>query len=383
MASKVQGVVRIDGTPAGRTVRAFSYNPETHLINGQEVDLSKTLGQSVSDPETGEYTILLFEDYSDDIFVVAFDDYGAGFIGSAFLRIGDRVHPTTPNGYVYEVTAEGDAPLTEPTPWSENTATSESYDGTAALLAKPFYRPTVHGPVTPESFGDPTPPPEDLPSVRLRPSGFEDSFSDFEHADQILRDERGLYNFLGNSLSVETKNSEPAIYFNGYSSEAHAPRLPFDGDFSVIVWVSFPDLSDSNGVWIINNRSTTGGDTAPQELQLLKPGPGASAMFWLRNSTSVNFTTNTSEIIVEDEKVMLAFTIEGDAMTVYADGIAEGNENFAGQRNSGSLNTVLGMRGWETSSSTACGEMHLYGLDIYFGRALSAQRVLEIYNKGS
>jgi len=106
-------------------------------------------------------------------------------------------------------------------------------------------------------------------------------------------------------------------------------------------------------------------------------------MFWLRNSTSVNFTTNTSEIIVEDEKVMLAFTIEGDAMTVYADGIAEGNENFAGQRNSGSLNTVLGMRGWETSSSTACGEMHLYGLDIYFGRALSAQRVLEIYNKGS
>lgn len=147
-ASKVSGVVQIDGTPAQRTVRAFGYEAQTHAIDGNEVTLSRTLGHATSDPATGEYTIDLLAGYADPIFVVAFDDYGADFTPDMALAVGDRVHPTTPNGYVWECTGAGTLPSEEPT-WVVDTETAQLY-GTASMIAKPFYRPMVHGPVAPE-----------------------------------------------------------------------------------------------------------------------------------------------------------------------------------------------------------------------------------------
>jgi hypothetical protein len=61
--SKVSGIVQIDGTPAERTVRAFGYNATDHDIDGEPVTLSKSLGHSISDSETGEYTIDLLGGY--------------------------------------------------------------------------------------------------------------------------------------------------------------------------------------------------------------------------------------------------------------------------------------------------------------------------------
>lgn len=92
-SSKVSGVVQIDGTPAQRTVRAFSYDPTLHDIDGANVDLSKSLGHAVSDPETGDYTIDLLGGYDKRIFVVAFDDYGDDFTPDMTVAAGDRVHP--------------------------------------------------------------------------------------------------------------------------------------------------------------------------------------------------------------------------------------------------------------------------------------------------
>ncbi|MBY6070591.1 LamG domain-containing protein [Marinobacter salsuginis] len=146
--SKVSGVVQIDGNPAERTVRAFGYDPTAHQIDGETLNLSKSLGHATSDPETGAYTIDLLAGYDKRIFVVAFDDYGADFTPDKALSVGDRVHPTTPNGHVWECTGAGALPSEEPT-WIVDTETAQLY-GTASMIAKPFYRPMVHGPVSPE-----------------------------------------------------------------------------------------------------------------------------------------------------------------------------------------------------------------------------------------
>ena len=147
-SSKVSGIVQIDGTPAERQVRAFGYDPTNHAIDGENVSQSKSLGHSSSEPDTGAYTIDLLAGYAKEIFVVAFDDYGDAFTAEQALTVGDRIHPTTPNGHVWETTGAGTLPAEEPI-WVVDTETSQLY-GTAAMIARPFYRPMVHGPITPE-----------------------------------------------------------------------------------------------------------------------------------------------------------------------------------------------------------------------------------------
>jgi len=158
----VAGVVQIDGTPAQRTVRAFGYVPTAQMIDGNNINLSKSLGHSTSDPATGEYTIDLLAGYGQEIFVVAFDDYGAPFTPEATLAAGNRIHPTTPNGHVWECIGAGTLPVDEPV-WVVDTETSQLY-GTASMIARPFYRPMVHGPIMPE-VTVPEVPAVELPTV--------------------------------------------------------------------------------------------------------------------------------------------------------------------------------------------------------------------------
>ena len=154
VTTKISGIVQIDGTPVKRKVRAFGYNPTTHNLDGESVSQSKSLGDDTSDPATGEYSIKLIGGYQDDVFVVAFDDYGQPFTPSLEVTAGDRVHPSAPDGYVYQCEGSGTLPETEPD-WVADTETSKQY-GTASMIAVPFYRPMVHGPVTPEVVDDGT-----------------------------------------------------------------------------------------------------------------------------------------------------------------------------------------------------------------------------------
>ena len=150
----VSGKVHINGQPTARTVRAFGYKPTVYDQNGVSISESRSLGSAISDPETGEYTIELLGGYQGDVFVVAFDDYGQPFIPNLEVSAGDRVHPSTPDGYVYRCESSGTLPETEPT-WVADTETSNQY-GTASMIAVPFYRPMVHGPITPEVVDDGT-----------------------------------------------------------------------------------------------------------------------------------------------------------------------------------------------------------------------------------
>ena len=146
--TKVSGVVTIRNAPAGRFVKAFSYESELHIINTEAQRLSRSLGEATSDPITGEYSIELTGNYEQEVFVVAFDNYGDEFTTERSLSLGDRIHPLVPTGYVFECVTAGKLPAVEPN-WTIDTVTSHSY-GTASMIAVPFYKPVVHGPVKPE-----------------------------------------------------------------------------------------------------------------------------------------------------------------------------------------------------------------------------------------
>lgn len=151
-SSTVSGVVMVDGVPASRRVRVFSYDDVAHDINGETKTLARSLGHSTSDPVTGEYSVDLLGGYENSVFVVAFDDYGAGFAGGQAVVAGDRIHPAQPNGYVYECDGAGGLPTAEPDPWPVDDSQSHLI-GTASFSVKPFYRPLVHGPIYPEVTG--------------------------------------------------------------------------------------------------------------------------------------------------------------------------------------------------------------------------------------
>lgn len=128
------GSLTQDGQPVSRAVYALA-------IGG---DVPKLLASAVSDA-AGNYS-LQWNGYIGQILVTATDDYGVPFAAEALLGIGARVHPATPNGYVYEVASAGTLGLTEPA-WPAIEGESVT-SGQVQLVAKPFYRPKSAGPFT-------------------------------------------------------------------------------------------------------------------------------------------------------------------------------------------------------------------------------------------
>ena len=63
-------------------------------------------GHTSSDDETGDYQLDV-EAFGGDSFIVCMDDYGALYPAGNFVAVGPRIHPTTPNGFVYRVEQAG------------------------------------------------------------------------------------------------------------------------------------------------------------------------------------------------------------------------------------------------------------------------------------
>lgn len=262
--SKVSGIVQIDGTPVERTVRAFGYEAQTHAIDGNEVKLSRTLGHATSDPATGEYTIDLLAGYADPIFVVAFDDYGTDFTPGMAVAVGDRIHPTTPNGHVWETTGAGTLPSEEPT-WVVDTETAQLY-GTASMIARPFWRPMVHGPVVPELTGvvEWTPAslfqngeagawydPSDLTTLFQDAAGTTPVTADGDPVG-LMMDKSGNGQSVAQTASTRrptyrTDGTKHWLEFDGDNDFlTGAPTAAFDGDFSAL-WTGQSNLVEHIG----------------------------------------------------------------------------------------------------------------------------------------
>lgn len=89
----------------------------------------------------GDYQVDTYPDTGFFILVRA-QDYGIEFPSQGTIQAGDRIHPTTPNGYVYDALTSGVTSPNEPAPWpTSNTVTSGN------VLLKPvlLYRPAGAG----------------------------------------------------------------------------------------------------------------------------------------------------------------------------------------------------------------------------------------------
>lgn len=234
--TSVSGVVQVNGQAARRKVRAFTYNDALHDIDGVTVLESKSLGSSFSDSITGEYTINLLRGFNDNIFVAAFDDYGRTFLPNTAVSVGDRVHPTTPSGYVFETTAAGTLPSTEPT-WILDTTTSQLY-GSAELIARQFYQPIIQGPFSPNVVTTISDINFDNVSLLLHMDG--------DSGSTIFIDSSSFSNNVTASGGAIISTTESLFgqsgRFTGDTSRLTVPSSPelvLDGDFTIeaAVWI--------------------------------------------------------------------------------------------------------------------------------------------------
>lgn len=127
------GSTLINKKPVRRTVVAVG-------IDGEEPQF---LAQTQSNDQ-GQYT-LEWLGYTGQILITALDDYGVPWAANEARGIGERIRPSAPNGYVYQVSSEGVLGATEPD-WPESDGEIIT-SGSVVLVAKPFYRPKTAGPI--------------------------------------------------------------------------------------------------------------------------------------------------------------------------------------------------------------------------------------------
>lgn len=137
--ARIAGTVTIDGVPAARDVIVISDN-----ATGRKV-----VGAGTSDG-TGAFDIT-YDDWDGAVIALALDLYGSAFVPSAPINLGAVVHPTAPNGYVYEVTSAGTTGEDEPT-WTTGSSVTS---GSVTFNPRPYYRPVASGPLQGEIITPP------------------------------------------------------------------------------------------------------------------------------------------------------------------------------------------------------------------------------------
>lgn len=330
-SSKVSGIVQIDGSPARRTVRAFGYEATVHSVDGEIINLSKSLGHATSDPDTGEYTIDLLDGYDKRIFVVAFDDYGSDFQPDLAVTVGDRVHPTTPNGHIWECTGSGTLPSEEPA-WVIDTETAQLY-GTASMIARPFYRPVVHGPVAPEV------------SI-LEGDQYFSSVVALLHFDDDITDEIGnawtmvgaaniaddTHKFGGGALKVPDTSTK-----SGAHTEASSVFDLSSGDSTLELWVYVREDSSSSAVLL---DITPGAANQWGNRFVILRAPGGALVVYHDTQASGQILSGGN--IPLNQWTHIACAVKDGICSGYIDGALAGSGQVTGGMPTGNVRLVLG-----------------------------------------
>lgn len=153
MAGQIQGQVKINGQPAERRVVAVSYDAFTVAGSSPPVQRRQVVGEAVSDPVTGAYTVAM--DYTGPVVLLGLDEWGQEWTPGHDYVVGERVRPTSgkETGFVYHCISPGIGSATEPEWWTDAGGTT-GQDGAATLEARPFWQPVAQGPIVPELVGD-------------------------------------------------------------------------------------------------------------------------------------------------------------------------------------------------------------------------------------
>lgn len=130
-AGTFSGSVQINGQGVSRSVLGIALDADPPYLLAQT--------QSAAN---GSYT-LEWQGYSGQLLVTALDDYGQPFTPGMTLGVGDRVHPSAPNGFVYQ---SGSIGITGSEPAWPTTDGDTVTSGEVQLVAVPFWRPKSSGP---------------------------------------------------------------------------------------------------------------------------------------------------------------------------------------------------------------------------------------------
>lgn len=208
LIAHIAGTVEIDGTAAERQVIVISDDP-----NGRQV-----LGEGMSAPD-GTFDIE-YNDWGGAVIALAVDNYGGDWTAETAIAAGTIIHPTTPNGYVYEATSGGTTGTGEPT-WSINGAVN---DGSVSWSPRPFYRPIASGPIKGEVLqaGTPVEPDFKITAIRLK-----DMYSQSPSQGYLNFAEVQLFDKAGNPVDL---SGATASATSSHSNGSFPPFQAIDGD---------------------------------------------------------------------------------------------------------------------------------------------------------
>lgn len=130
--------------PTLGTVRPLA-NSEVAVFE-RRGDAYVAMGRALSNA-VGEFRVETQVYGGGDVFAFAADFPGVIWSPGIELNLGNRLRPTTNNGYVYEIVEAGVSGATEPAWWADQGDGTEGYIGTARAKARPYYQPVGHGPL--------------------------------------------------------------------------------------------------------------------------------------------------------------------------------------------------------------------------------------------
>lgn len=130
--------------PTLGTVRPLA-NSEVAVFE-RRGDTYVAMGRALSNA-VGEFRVETQVYGGGDVFAFAADFPGVIWSPGVELNLGNRLRPTTNNGYVYEIVEAGVSGATEPAWWADQGDGTEGYIGTARARARPYYQPVGHGPL--------------------------------------------------------------------------------------------------------------------------------------------------------------------------------------------------------------------------------------------
>jgi len=130
----VSGKVTLEDQPHTSKVVVTSANETPAVLGYGQSDIS------------GDYSVNVGE-YNGPVLIHTMQDYGLPWSASTAKVIGDVVHPTTPNGYIYKATQAGNTGQAEPI-WTAEQNVSIN-DGSVIYQSERLLKPEIEGYVTP------------------------------------------------------------------------------------------------------------------------------------------------------------------------------------------------------------------------------------------
>lgn len=293
MARSISGLVTLEGQPYETDVVAVSVSANPRVLN---------TGRSDSN---GVYTINVTP-WDGEVMVYAVQDYGNAWAANTALNVGDVIHPTTPNGYIFEVTTAGTTGATEPT-WPSQT--TDVTDGTVQYTGVRLIQPVINGYVT-TTLDSPSLPPAALfaqgaRGIWIDPSDITTLYTDVAMTTNVVNDGDRIAAIRDKSGSNNHLIQDDAAQRPIYRVGVNQPYIESPTNTSLSSMLPFIESMPFNQDHVVYFAGSCGVNTT---YNVIRAGTGSSHRTQKR-SFEVEFTYARS--LTVDENVNPAATAFG------------------------------------------------------------------------